>query len=153
MDPEAMSLRLTEHFTLDEFIVSQTAARLGIDNTPTQEIVDHLRHLCSTILEPARAALGPLHISSGYRCPALNVATKGAADSQHMLGYAADVIPANVTKLTLARWVVANIPDFDQVILEFGTPDEPAWIHASANPRARRALLRTVGGSYEVATL
>ena len=141
-------MNLSEHFVLDEFVVSQTATRQGIDNTPSPDVIARLTHLCRHILEPARQALGPLHISSGYRCPELNRAVGGSPDSQHMLGYAADVVPVKASKMELARWVVEHVPDFDQVILEFGKPDNPAWIHLSANPRARRAFLRTDGGSF-----
>lgn len=145
-------MTLTEHFTLDEFTDSQTAARLGLDNTPTFEAVANLRVLCETILEPARQALGPLRISSGYRAPAVNASVGGSKGSAHMQGYAADVIPVQASKLTLARWVRGMVP-FDQVILEFGTREEPAWIHVSAAPTLRRQVLRILAGTgYEPVT-
>jgi len=144
---------LSEHFALHEFTDSQTAARLGLDNTPSPEILDNLRLLCTTILEPARMALGPLRISSGYRAPAVNAAVGGAKDSAHMQGFAADVIPVEVSKLTFARWVKQWVP-FDQIILEFGTPEQPAWIHVSARPPLRAQVLRILAGTgYEPAGL
>src|SRR6185436_20725748 len=113
-------MKLSEHFQLEEFTTSQTAARNNIDNTPSPEIIAHLQVLCSQILEPARVALGALRISSGYRCDALNKAVKGSKTSAHVLGFAADVIPLDCSKLEFARWVKEHC-DFDQVILEFGT--------------------------------
>ena len=146
-------MKLSDHFTLAELCDSQTAARLGLDNTPTPEIIDHLSLLCTTILEPARMALGPLRISSGYRAPAVNAAAGGAKDSPHMLGFAADVIPIEVSKRTFARWVQQWVP-FDQVILEFGTREQPAWIHVSARPPLRAEVLRILAGTgYEPAVL
>jgi hypothetical protein len=139
-------MQLTPHFTLDELTRSQTAARLGIRNTPTPQVIERLRLLCVEILEPARRALGPLRISSGFRSRALNARIPGSSDtSAHTLGWAADVQPLRASKLDLARWIVANRP-FDQVILEFGTVQEPAWIHVSIDPRLRGQVLRKLKG-------
>ncbi|OLE52669.1 MAG: hypothetical protein AUG51_17000 [Acidobacteria bacterium 13_1_20CM_3_53_8] len=147
-----LSQNLSPNFKLIEFVVSQTAERRGIDNTPQQLEIDRLKILCETILEPARAALGSLRISSGYRCPELNSAIGGAKHSAHMQGYAADVIPLHVSRIEFAKWVARNA-QFDQIILEFGTPGEPAWIHVSCDPRFRKQILRTAHGGYEFATL
>lgn len=148
---------LTEHFSLIEFTTSQTAERYGIDNTPYGDTADRIVRLCATILEPARAALGALRISSGYRSEELNKRVGGSKTSAHLLGYAADVIPLAVSKKALAKWVKSNC-DFDQIILEFGVPTlngEPAWIHISCDPRSRRQVLRiyTGSGGYQPVSL
>jgi hypothetical protein len=147
------TLQLSQHFKLGEFVISETAERKGIDNTPTDEIVDRLRTLCQSILEPARTQVGALHINSGYRSPALNAAIGGSSSSAHMIGYAADVVPLGTTKVAFAKWVKANCT-FDQIILEFGTIAEPAWIHVSADPRARGEVLRKLANTgYELIQL
>ena len=133
---------LTDHFKLKEFVRSQNAERLGIDNTPSQGVVVNLMNLCRQILEPARLALGQLTISSGYRSGELNKATPGSSlTSAHVFGYAADVIPEKVTKMAFAKWVANNI-QFDQIILEFGILGDPAWVHVSSDPRNRREIFR-----------
>jgi zinc D-Ala-D-Ala carboxypeptidase len=140
---------LSEHFSLSEFTISQTAERYGIDNTPPAIVIERLTDLCKTILEPARTQLGALRISSGYRCDALNKRVGGSPSSAHVLGYAADVVPLAVSKKTLARWVKTNCR-FDQVILEFGAKSmegEPSWIHISSDPRFRGQTLRIFTGS------
>lgn len=148
-----LSMQLSANFQLSEFIHSDKANALGIDNTPTDEIVGWLKVLCKTILQPARDALGPLVISSGYRCPALNRAVGGSDTSGHKLGFCADVLPVKVGKLAFAKWVTQNAP-FDQVILEFGDIKEPAWIHVSCDPRRRSQILRILnGGTYEPVSL
>ncbi len=139
-------MKLTDHFQLSEFIVSQTAERFAIDNTPSDEIIANLRRLCEQILEPARVALGTLRISSGYRSRELNTAIRGSKTSAHMLGFAADVIPLKTTKLAFAQWVVANC-EFDQVILEYGQKNAPAWIHVSADPKNRKQVLQILKGT------
>jgi peptidase M15-like protein len=147
-------MNVSENFTLEELTQSQTAARLGLDNTPNQDVILRLENLCEIILEPARAQFGPLLISSGYRSPDVNAAVGGSRGSAHMLGNAADVIPLHATKLDLARWVKNTVP-FDQVILEFGSLAEPAWTHVSADPRQRKMVLRILpdGKGYQPATI
>jgi Peptidase M15 len=137
-------MQLTTNFTLEEFTRSTTADRLGIDNTPNAQEIANIRLLCSRILQPARSALGPIQISSGFRSAALNAAVGGVSDSAHRLGLAADVVPVNVSTLQLAKWVKNNT-SFDQVILEFGTLANPNWIHVSADPRQRMAVLQAFG--------
>jgi Peptidase M15 len=142
-----LRMHLTKNFQLWEFVVSTTAERNNIDNTPNTDEIDHLRILCETILQPARDALGPLVISSGFRCEKLNILVKGAPNSDHLSGFGADVIPVDVGTRQLAEWVVHNVPIFDQVLLEFGTLQNPNWIHLSAAPRHRKQVLRIPGNA------
>lgn len=137
-----LNMNLTKDFRLWEFVTSVTADLKGFNNTPNREEIDNLRGLCKLILQPARDALGPLNISSGFRSEELNKEVGGANNSDHRRGFASDVIPVSVGTKNLAEWVVRNCPDFDQVILEFGTDDNPNWIHLSAAPRRRNMVLR-----------
>lgn len=131
-------MRLTENFTLDEFVVSSTAARLGIPNEPDVDQLDHLRELAS-FLEIVRDRLAqPIQVLSGFRSPALNLAVHGAPGSAHLEGYAADIVaPRFGSPLTLCR-AIATLPGvrFDQVIHEFGS-----WCHVSIDPRRRQQTL------------
>lgn len=118
--------RLTEHFTLEEMTISQTAARAGIDNTPSAAIVRNLRQTCE-MLEAVRTTLGgaPILISSGYRSPALNKAVGGSKNSAHLEGLAADfTAPAFGTPFQIARAIAASSLAYDQLIHEFGV-----WVH------------------------
>lgn len=133
---------LSADFKLWEFVTSPTADQNGIKNVPNETEIAHLRRLCQQILQPARKALGPLKISSGFRSEKLNKFVGGAEKSDHRLGYAADVIPVNAGTRKLAEWVVKHCREFDQVILEFGTLNNPNWIHLSAAPSNRRQILR-----------
>lgn len=134
-------MNLTTNFRLREFIRSTTADRMGIDNTPTPREIENLHTLCKQILQPAWNALGPLKINSGFRSSALNRAVGGSSTSAHRKGFAVDVVPENVGTKELAVWVKENC-EFDQIILEFGTPENPNWIHLSAEPRNRKEVLR-----------
>ena len=137
-----LNMALSADFKLWEFVTSTTADQNGIKNIPNEKEIANLRVLCRKILQPARAALGPLKITSGFRSEKLNKLVGGAANSDHRLGFAADVIPVNVGTRKLAEWVVRNCPEFDQVILEFGTLKQPNWIHLSAAPGNRKQFLR-----------
>lgn len=82
---------MTKHFTLKELTQSATAVRLGIDNTPSKEVISNLTELAQ-LLEKIRTIYGkPMIVTSGYRCEKLNKAVGGAKGSQHRLGQAADI--------------------------------------------------------------
>ena len=120
--------QLTAHFSREEMSRSRTATRRGIDNTPPDWVWTNLEALCENVLEPARMALGPIRVTSGYRSPDVNYAVGGSPTSQHMTGEAADVEPptsASYSMGDLLRWIRKNAP-FDQLIWEFGE-----WVHVS----------------------
>lgn len=129
-------MNLSTHFTLAEFITSQTAARMGLDNTPPDGVMSNLEHTALG-LEGVRTLLGvPLIISSGYRSPEVNRAVGGALDSQHKQGLAADFIaPGFGSPLQVARAIIASGIKFDQLIME-GT-----WVHISFNAVPRGQVL------------
>ncbi len=92
-------MKKIKYFKLAEFINSPTANRLGIDNTPSFDVVDNLNRLAD-YLDGIRAKLGkPILVSSGYRCPMLNKAVGGVANSQHLKGLAADLVCADMESL------------------------------------------------------
>lgn len=84
--------QFTKNFSYDELIVSSTAKRLGLDNTPTYEEKDKLRRLAEEILQPIRDAWkSPIIVNSAYRSEQVNKAVGGSKTSQHRLGEAADI--------------------------------------------------------------
>ena len=130
---------LSKNFTLTEFTKSQTALRLGIDNTPSDEHLDAAKLLFENVVQPVRDHFGPTVINSGYRGPALNEAIGGAATSQHCRGEAVDIECPGVPNHEVAEWIQNNL-DFDQLILEFytqGIPDS-GWVHVSYIPEGNR---------------
>ena len=140
-----MSDMLSPHFSLDELTASDTAARAGIDNTPPADVLETLRHT-ATGLEAVRVLLGaPLHISSGYRSPALNKLVGGQPSSQHCKGEAVDFTARQFgTPEQIVAKLVASGLAYDQVILEFGR-----WVHISFGGKQRRqALVIDKGGVW-----
>ena len=125
-----------KYFTIEELTRSTIAHLRGIDNTPSQQVINNLTALVDNVLDPLREAWGkPIHVNSGYRCKALNKAVGGVPSSQHMRGEAADItggsVEANKQLYSLLQRL--NLP-VDQAINEH----DFRWIHVSYGPRHRR---------------
>lgn len=125
-----------KHFTISEFIKSDTAIRKKVWNGATREIEDNIIALVGAVLDPLREKYGkPVHVTSGYRCLTVNKAIGGAVTSQHTKGEAADIVGCDGSTeetFKLGRMIVAS-GNFDQIIFEDVERDRlnPKWIHVS----------------------
>lgn len=138
-------MQLSKHFKLSEFTKSQTAARLGIDNTPPEEVIPKLTFLCSQILEPLREKIDkPIIVTSGYRCVELSKAIGSSENSQHTKGEAVDIEALGMSTLNLAEMIINHF-DFDQCILECYTPGDmnSGWVHVSLTSGENRKEVLT----------
>lgn len=97
-------MKLTEHFSLSEFVRPQDMAKLPADVRANLEKL-------ARMLEGVRERLGgkAITITSGYRTVAHNKAVGGASASQHLYGRAADIVvagmpPAEVQRLLEDWW-------------------------------------------------
>lgn len=125
-------MKKIKYFSLSEFINSSTARRLGIDNSPTFEVVENLNRLAE-YLDGIREKLGkPIHINSGYRSPVLNRAVGGVGNSQHLKGLAADIVCADMESLLK---ILRETGGFDQLIKEHRKGSTSFWYHVSICPR------------------
>lgn len=123
--------KLTNNFTLEEMIASDTAARNKIANMPNDEQIENLRILCCRLLQPLRDIYKePFHINSGFRSLELNKAVGGVATSHHLQGKAADVRVNDPRKL-LSTLLASGLV-FDQAILY------PTFLHLSYNSANNR---------------
>ena len=117
--------RLSENFTLEELARTCT----GAPNEPDDRAREKLLYLASFILEPIRARWGRVRVSSAYRSPAVNRKVGGAAESQHLFGEAADIVPAEAPLEDVYLWIVEHSHmAFGQCILERRANE---WIHLS----------------------
>ena len=135
---------MTQSFSIRELTYSDTAIRLGIDNTPTDEILKNLQNVIQFILEPISNNFdSQIMITSGYRSPALCQAIGSKPTSQHTLGMAVDFEILGTPNKEVSDWIVNHL-DYDQCILEFWTPSEAnsGWIHCSFSSNNRKQYLR-----------
>ncbi len=135
-------MKISKHLDLAELIRSESAKRLGISNMPTAEHIENMKQLAENIFEPIREHFGcPIYISSGYRSQALNAAIGGALNSQHNRGMAIDIDMDGTNIKNSAIFEYAKTLPFDQLIWEFGTKDNPDWVHISYSSLHRRQIL------------
>lgn len=117
-NPYDPDMRLSPHFTLEEFTRSGTARRLGLENIPCDDEVERMRQLCIHVLEPLRKRFGVIRITSGFRTHQLNDIIGGARNSQHLYGEAADIhVGSTEVGRKMYDFIMQNL-DFDQLLLE-----------------------------------
>lgn len=118
----------SDYFCLDEFVKSETATRLRIDNTPPADVVRNLQYGVEMILDPLRRTINrPVIISSGYRCPALNKAVGGVPNSWHLKGNAADIhLNDKAEAVDIFHFLKQNV-SVDTVLFEHSKSSQ--WIH------------------------
>ena len=137
-------MKLTEHFSLDEFTISETAARAGVDNVPPLGSPERANlERIAQVMEEVRSILGhPILISSGYRGPWVNSAVGGSKNSAHMGGLAADFIcPGFGNPLAICHKLRPHMKELgiDQLIHEFDT-----WVHLGLAVGAPRHMALTI---------
>jgi len=127
-------MMLSKNLSLSEMTKSTTAKRRGIDNSPTEEHIENMKVLADKIFQPIREHFGvPFSISSGYRSEALNKAIGGSKTSQHSKGLAIDIdrdYNFDPNNAQVFHYIKDHL-NFDQLIWEFGTEENPSWVHVS----------------------
>ena len=119
-------MNLSEHFTLEELTISETASRRNLNNTPDNIALYNLRRL-ALFLEDVRTLLDkPIKINSAYRAPKVNASVGGSKTSQHCSGCAADIRVTGMTPDEVVRAIIKSDLQYDQVIREFDS-----WTHIS----------------------
>lgn len=142
---------ISKYITYKEAIKSQTAERLGIKNEPDSTSLERMKYVASEVFDKVRDHFRvPIGVSSFYRCDELNKAIGGSATSQHRSGEAIDIdadMYGGVTNKQIFEFIKNNL-EFDQLIWEFGTRDEPAWVHVSLTKgNNRKQVLRAFKSS------
>lgn len=133
-------MNLSAHFTLAEFIHSDTALRLGLDNDLPADLLPQAR-ATAQMLERIRQHLSylagrevPIQITSGYRSLTLNQRIGSSTTSDHVKAMAADIkAPAFGTPLEICQAIepVRGQLGVGQLIHEF-----KSWVHVSTRTPA-----------------
>lgn len=123
---------ISKYITYSEAIHSDTAKREGIANKPDKVQLQAMKLVAGMIFEPVRIHFGvPIYISSFFRSAELNKILKGSKTSDHVKGKAIDMDAdryGGVTNKEIFEYIKDNL-EFDQLIWEYGTKDNPAWVH------------------------
>jgi zinc D-Ala-D-Ala carboxypeptidase len=136
---------ISEHISKKEATFSATATRRGIDNTPGEYELQNMELIAEKVFEPLRKHVnGPIKINSFYRSEELNKAIGGSSRSQHCQGRAMDLDDTYgyMSNADMYNYIKDNL-DFDQMIWEFGTEENPDWVHVSyvdADSNRKRCL-------------
>lgn len=140
---------LSTHFTYKEGTFSATARDRKIDNNPNPVQLEAMKYTALK-MEAVRQLLDnrPLYITSWFRSYALNLAIRGAQNSQHSKGEAVDFsCPGFGSPKQIAKELQKNkeLLGYDQLILE------PTWVHisfVSTRPPRKNDLTCTKPGHY-----
>lgn len=130
---------IPKYFKLSEFIHSDTAINRKFENIPDWNGINKL-NILAQYLDIYRAELGEaIHISSGYRCPLLNVIVGGSATSHHCKCEAVDLQIGNRTKMDAQRlfnfiktFNTEHNIDIDQCFIEYKS-NGTYWVHLGFN--------------------
>lgn len=127
-------MKLSPHFSLEELSISRKAKELGLDNTPTPELLPRLVLLAEMLERIRKTVNAPIVVTSGYRSPPVNRAVGGVTSSDHTQGHAADfVAPGFGTATEVARLLapLVDVLSIGQIILE-GVRGKQ-WVHVSTH--------------------
>ena len=146
-------MRLSEHFSLRELCKTKT----GINNVPNEEQVNNLKRLCGWLEQLRRrwnnlygdgddpiiinSGDDPIIINSGFRCPEVNKAVGGWAQSNHLTGCAVDIRCVGIEQALRYAAILLDISDlnkedFDELIIE--RKGYSYWIHFAVRPFGNR---------------
>ena len=121
-------MKITEHFSLSEVEHSETAKRLGIDNSVPDGLISNVKRMCER-LEQVRELFGqPIMISSFYRCPELNTKVGGSKTSAHMDGRACDFNVKWFNAENAFEKIKNSSIVIDQLIVESNSKGS-SWVH------------------------
>ena len=124
MNTTINDIRLSAHFKLVEFL----NVKKYPDNKPTLQDVANMTYGCIMLLEPARQVVGPIIISSGFRNSRVNRLVGGVANSQHLIGQAADIRPQDPAKFQSLVDFLKTSEYTDQLLTG------STWLHLSWSP-------------------
>ncbi len=104
------SINFAPNFTEEEFLRSETAARMGVSNKWEKDEHRENAKRVSHELQKVRNQFGRLRITSGYRSRRVNKAVGGVSDSLHTQGLAADIFPLDYAIEDVYRWCLTHWP-------------------------------------------
>lgn len=144
-----MTEHISEHISLKEATKSHTAIKCGIDNKPGRAELAAMKIVAVQCFEPCREYYGgkALGVGSFFRCLLLNRALGSKNSSFHVFGMAIDIdadIYDHHTNKQIFDFFYQNkraLP-FTELVWEYGSKEEPAWVHIAYNPADKRRMVK-----------
>jgi uncharacterized protein YcbK (DUF882 family) len=127
-------MRISEHISFEEGILSPTAIRNGIDNMPNDQELNNMKLVAEHCFEPLRKMWGkPIKVNSFFRSQKLNQLVGGSSSSQHTKGQAIDITTGSKEQ-NKKLFELAKTLEFDQLINEY----DFSWLHISYKATGNR---------------
>lgn len=127
-----------KHFTLKELSKTNT----GLANFPPFEVQKNLEALVENVLDPLREKYGKkINVNSGYRSAAVNIKVKGAKNSDHLHGFAADITAGDKVENKKLFELIRDNFEYKQLINEY----DYSWVHVSWQRGANRKQILKIG--------
>jgi len=139
---------ISKHITFKEATVTNS----GILNLPNEKQLIAMKILAKEVFEPLREHFAtPIKINSMFRSAMVNKAIGGSETSQHCANNGAAVDLDGLGTLTnkmIFDYIKDNL-EFDQLIWEAGTDENPNWVHVSYKlTKNRKQVLRMKNKKY-----
>ena len=115
-----------------------TEKELRIEDAPEQ-VKKNMILLVGEVLDPLRAKVGKIKVSSGYRNPVYNAKEGGSPTSDHITGCAADIVPLETDIDEVFALLIREFK-YNQVILE---RKNTRWIHISYKKEGNKQQAKT----------
>lgn len=143
--------KITENFSFYELTNTSHSELLEKNRKYAAELDNNL-NLLGILLQDIRDGIGkPVTISSGVRCPELNKAVGGTADSRHQKGLAADIQVSGMTSQQVFDAIRnMKLPQLQKAIIE-GVKGKN-WVHiqcrTAADTKSTEFYATTDGKTY-----
>ena len=139
------------NFKYGEVVESETAVKHAIANVPTEAQWKAAEQYAVFILQPLRNRKGRIHMSSWFRCHALNSHPDVGSSytSFHCTGGGGDLEPQECTLMELLEEAY-KLPVFAEIIAEY-FPD--GWVHIGALVGDNRRKLKLKDQSHNFSAI
>jgi hypothetical protein len=122
-----LDYQLSPNFNVGMLVRTDHRDWMERNKTEGMNYVENMSRVCTEILEPVNKLLGPIFVTSCFRCLGLNKAIGGALNSQHRYAEAADIVFVNRSGDGFLKAAFNTIASsqiiYSQLIYEFG------WVH------------------------
>lgn len=123
-----------------------TRTKVSAINKPSLDQIRAMKMAANMVFDPVREHFGkPIKVNSFFRSQEVNVMIGGSTTSQHCRGEAIDMDGLQgLTNKEIFDYIRENLV-FDQLIWEFGTDENPDWVHVSYSAKQNRGqVLKSV---------